>query len=172
MIQLSLSETQNLTKSMILSVINPVEIPGPTSENFYTQSCLCRFSAGAVKDFKCSFEAKWGAALPSLPWLMATSWVAIKCPGCSIPQGIKTGRRKTVSHKSPDFCNWNLRVKFGRLQRAEQEETFAKRCEKNITALNMHICTKIVLHADTGTVIFPGIHIKWTTAVTYDANFE
>lgn len=38
MIQLSLSETQNLTKSIILYEINPVEIPGPTFENFYTKS--------------------------------------------------------------------------------------------------------------------------------------
>lgn len=107
---------------MIRYGINPVEIPGPTFETFCTKSW---FSACAVKDFKCSFEARWVEALPSLPWLMPTSWVA------SMPQGMKTGRRKIVSHKSPDFCNWNLRVKFGRLKRAEQEETFTKRCEKN-----------------------------------------
>lgn len=128
MIQLFLSDTQNLTKSMILYGINPVEIPGPTFQTFYTKSC---FSACAVKDFKCSFEAKWVAALPSLPWLMPTSWVAIKCPGCSTAQGMQAGRRKIVPHKSPDFRNWNLRVKFERLQRAEQEETFTKICEKS-----------------------------------------
>lgn len=57
--------------------------------------------------------------------------VAIKCPGCSTPKGMQAGRRKVAPHKSPDFCNWNIRLESGRLQRAEQEQTFTKRCEKN-----------------------------------------
>lgn len=151
MIQLSLSETQNLAKSLGNSLWNQ-----PCwNSRFYFWELLYKILdfCSCSKGFPVLIWGQMSGSPPSFAPAHANLLGGHQvCPGCPTPQGMQGEKLFLINHLI------SATGTKGKIWKATKGRT-GRDVKITITTLNVHIYTKILLHADTGRVIFPGIHI-------------